>query len=79
MTATKNYGWDADGPFGTIYETDAPADNAEVFATFTEARTALVRWMTGMAAEWQKAARNARALRKADIDRLDRFDRSVDA
>lgn len=68
-TATKaNYAWGAEGAQGTVFSTSDPVDNDEVFATFTEARTALVNWLNGIAAEYRNAAREAQQLRKSDVD-----------
>lgn len=66
-----NYAWMADGRSGAVVPTSDPVDNDEVFATFTEARGALVKWLNGIAAEYRVAAREAQTIRKSDIDGRD--------
>lgn len=63
-----NYAWGAEGAQGTVVMTTDPVDDDEVFATFTQARAALVNWLNGIAAEYRKAAQEAQRLRRSDID-----------
>jgi hypothetical protein len=58
----------ADGQHGTVFPTDDPVDGSEIFATFTEARKELSDWFLYVASAYRDAARDARKLRKADVE-----------
>jgi hypothetical protein len=63
-----NWGFMADGQHGSIFPTTDPVDDNEIFATFTEARRALSDWFLYVADAYRDAARDARKLRKADVE-----------
>lgn len=62
-----NYGFMADGQHGCVFETTDPVDGEEVFATFSEARTALADWFAYVARAYFARAREARKIRKASV------------
>lgn len=64
---STHWGFAADGQHGAIFPTTDPVDGEEIFATFTEARKALADWFLFVADAYRAAARDARALRKADV------------
>lgn len=60
-----NYAWSADGYFGDIFETDKPADDVYVFATFRAARAGLAKHFDETARSYRDAARDARRTDKS--------------
>lgn len=63
----SNWGFMADGQHGTVFPTNDPVNDDDVFATFTEARKALSDWFLYVADAYRRAARDARKIRKADV------------
>lgn len=62
-----SYRWWAQGFHGGVYETVAKVDNTRVFATFTEARTALGDHFSEMERHAGAARYRARNMKKASI------------
>lgn len=52
---------------GSVRPTADPVDGEEVFAKFTEARSALAEWFWYVSTQYRWAALNARGLRRADV------------
>jgi hypothetical protein len=58
-----------DGIFFGVRETDAEPDGADVFSTFREAKAEAVRRLEQRAREFRISAREARRMKRADVER----------
>jgi hypothetical protein len=66
--ARPNWTFLADGPHGIVAPTSDPVDGQEVFAKFSEARSALAEWFRAMSRMYMDACVDARKIRRADVD-----------
>jgi len=66
MKTKMNYTLREDGIYSNIEMTTAPANSYDTYATFSEAKKALIEKCEDNMREWKEALKYARTLKKSD-------------